>query len=229
MCEEWYCRGLGHENEPPMSGLLGSSARGTDSVTDSAPATPSIEIPSSGGNAAAVAAVQMSMSPPKGRAKNGFSLFDATKLAVPTPPFLKRNKSDLSLGDGAAAAGQAAVAAGSRTSSEDSADTGGGGGRRTGLQVKIPEDVRRLQPKTSEDGTPLSIGPYELVIKERMMGCYLACYVWRGCLDRVQGVSRGHVKSGLLSGRVGNKGGCGVSLKLGETRLLFVNTHLAGE
>ena len=228
MCEEWYCRGLGNENEPPMSGLLGSS-RGADSVTDSAPATPSIEIPSSGGSAA-VAAVQMSMSPPKGRAKDGFSLFDGAMLSVPTPPFLKRNKSDMSLSDGAAAAGHAALAAGPRTSSEDSADASGGSneGRRTGLQVKIPYDVR-LQPTTSEDGTPLSLGPYELVIKERMMGCYLACYVWRGCLDRVQGVSRGHVKSGLLSGRVGNKGGCGVSLKLGETRLLFVNTHLAGE
>lgn len=77
------------------------------------------------------------------------------------------------------------------------------------------------------DSTPKSLGPYELVIKERMMGCYMAVYVWRGCKDRVRGASRSHVKSGLLAGRVGNKGGVGISLKLGNTRLLFVNAHLA--
>ncbi|SPO21652.1 uncharacterized protein UTRI_01134_B [Ustilago trichophora] len=86
-------------------------------------------------------------------------------------------------------------------------------------------------PKGSErtfaDVVPKTLGPYELVIKERMMGCYMAVYVWRGCKDRVRGASRSHVKSGLLAGRVGNKGGVGISLKLGTTRLLFVNAHLA--
>jgi len=90
------------------------------------------------------------------------------------------------------------------------------------------------QPETTtneydekEDATPQTLGPYELVIKERMLGCYTAVYVWRGCRDRVKGASRGHVKSGLLSGRVGNKGGIGISLLLGRSRLLFVNAHLA--
>ncbi|SNX82617.1 uncharacterized protein MEPE_01323 [Melanopsichium pennsylvanicum] len=77
------------------------------------------------------------------------------------------------------------------------------------------------------DAIPRVLGPYELVIKERMMGCYMAVYVWRGCKDRVRGASRSHVKSGLLAGRVGNKGGVGISVKLGTTRLLFVNAHLA--
>ncbi|CBQ70635.1 conserved hypothetical protein [Sporisorium reilianum SRZ2] len=77
------------------------------------------------------------------------------------------------------------------------------------------------------DSIPKALGPYELVIKERMMGCYMAVYVWRGCKERVRGASRSHVKSGLLAGRVGNKGGVGISLKLGTTRLLFVNAHLA--
>jgi len=81
--------------------------------------------------------------------------------------------------------------------------------------------------KTLADAVPKALGPYELVIKERMMGCYMAVYVWRGCKDRVRGASRSHVKSGLLAGRVGNKGGVGISLKLGTTRLLFVNAHLA--
>ncbi|CEH11749.1 dnase i-like protein [Ceraceosorus bombacis] len=77
------------------------------------------------------------------------------------------------------------------------------------------------------DGTPRTLGPYELVMKERCYMMYMAVYVFRGALDRVRGVSRGHVKSGLLAGRVGNKGGVGISLKLGLTRLLFVNAHLA--
>lgn len=90
----------------------------------------------------------------------------------------------------------------------------------TGQNQKLPE-------KASADPIPKALGPYELVIKERMMGCYMAVYVWRGCKDRVRGASRSHVKSGLLAGRVGNKGGVGISLKLGTTRLLFVNAHLA--
>lgn len=74
---------------------------------------------------------------------------------------------------------------------------------------------------------PAQIGMYQLVIKERMMGCYSAVYVWRGCIDRVHGASSNVVKSGLLAGRMGNKGGIGVSLHIGRTRLLFVNAHLA--
>ncbi|SPO39875.1 uncharacterized protein PSFLO_05356 [Pseudozyma flocculosa] len=85
----------------------------------------------------------------------------------------------------------------------------------------LSSDVPRMP-----DGTPKALGPYELVIKERMMGCYMAVYVWRGCRDRIRGASRSHVKDGL-AGRLGNKGGVGISVKLGATRLLFVNAHLA--
>lgn len=74
---------------------------------------------------------------------------------------------------------------------------------------------------------PDQLGPYALVIKERLMGCYSAVYVWRGCIDRVHGASAHVVTSGLLAGRMGNKGGIGISLKLGSTRLLFINAHLA--
>lgn len=75
---------------------------------------------------------------------------------------------------------------------------------------------------------PRRLGPYELVIKERMMGCYSAVYVWRPCYDLVHGASSNMVKSGLLAGRMGNKGGVGISVHFGKTRLLFVNAHLAG-
>ncbi|KAK0562543.1 hypothetical protein OC844_002649 [Tilletia horrida] len=77
------------------------------------------------------------------------------------------------------------------------------------------------------DNTPATLGPYALVAKERMMGVYLAIYCWKGCRDLVQGSSKAYVKSGLLAGRVGNKGAVGISMKLGGARLLFVNAHLA--
>lgn len=82
-----------------------------------------------------------------------------------------------------------------------------------------PQDMR--QP-------PKRLGPYELVIKQRMMGCYSAVYVWRGCHDLVRGASANYVKSGLLAGRMGNKGGVGISILFAKTRLLFINAHLAG-
>lgn len=35
--------------------------------------------------------------------------------------------------------------------------------------------------------------------------------------------------AGLIGGRVGNKGGVGISVNLDGTTLLFINAHLAGE
>ena len=74
---------------------------------------------------------------------------------------------------------------------------------------------------------PEQLGAYNLLIKERLMGCYTAVYVWRGCADFVRGASAHVVSSGLLAGRMGNKGGVGISVMLGTTRLLFINAHLA--
>ncbi|CAO1628305.1 unnamed protein product [Sympodiomycopsis kandeliae] len=88
------------------------------------------------------------------------------------------------------------------------------------LHLQIPGPAQR-------DGTPHSLGAYELIAKERCAMIYMAVYCWRGCRDRVRGVSRSHVKSGMLAGRVGNKGAVGISVKLGQSRLLFVNSHLA--
>ncbi|KAH9178371.1 DNase I-like protein [Lactarius sanguifluus] len=59
-------------------------------------------------------------------------------------------------------------------------------------------------------------GPYEMLVKERMMGIYLAIFVHRDAK---------HL--GLIGGRVGNKGAVGISLKIASTTLLFVNAHLA--
>ena len=95
------------------------------------------------------------------------------------------------------------------------------------LGLHIPGLSGAHNVTVQSDGTPLSLGAYELVAKERCYMMYMAVYVWRGCLDRVAKTSQGHVKSGLLAGRVGNKGAVGISLKLGTSRLLFVNAHLA--
>lgn len=41
-------------------------------------------------------------------------------------------------------------------------------------------------------------------------------------------MSKSAVTAGLIGGRVGNKGGVGISLKIEETTFLFLNAHLAG-
>ncbi|CDO74365.1 hypothetical protein BN946_scf184355.g13 [Trametes cinnabarina] len=71
------------------------------------------------------------------------------------------------------------------------------------------------------------VGPYELLTKERLMGIYLAVFVHREAKPLVRGLSKSAVTTGLIGGRVGNKGGVGVSVNLGGTTLLFINAHLA--
>lgn len=44
-----------------------------------------------------------------------------------------------------------------------------------------------------------------------------------------QGTSKAAVTAGLIGGRVGNKGGVGISLKLAGTTFLFLNAHLTGK
>ncbi|KAF8501421.1 DNase I-like protein, partial [Russula emetica] len=81
-------------------------------------------------------------------------------------------------------------------------------------------DIRR-RPKT---GTR---GPYEMLVKERLMGIYLAIFVHRDAKHLVRGTSKSAVTAGLIGGRVGNKGAVGISLKIANTTMLFVNAHLA--
>lgn len=42
------------------------------------------------------------------------------------------------------------------------------------------------------------------------------------------GASKDAVTTGLIGGRVGNKGGVGISVNVAGTTLLFINAHLAG-
>jgi hypothetical protein len=77
-------------------------------------------------------------------------------------------------------------------------------------------------------GGPPRLGPYELIAKDRMMGLYLAVYVHRDSGELVQGHSKSAVTAGLIGGRLGNKGGVGISLNFNGTSFLFINAHLAG-
>ncbi|TRM64965.1 hypothetical protein BD626DRAFT_400217 [Schizophyllum amplum] len=70
-------------------------------------------------------------------------------------------------------------------------------------------------------------GPYVLLSKERLMGIYLAVYVHRDLRPFIRGSSKSAVAAGLIGGRVGNKGGVGISVNVDGTSLLFLNAHLA--
>lgn len=72
-------------------------------------------------------------------------------------------------------------------------------------------------------------GPYQLLVKERMMGIYLAIFIHRDLRPLIRGTSRSVVAAGLIGGRVGNKGGVGITLNLDGTTFLFLNAHLAGD
>ncbi|KAJ7494584.1 inositol polyphosphate phosphatase [Mycena galericulata] len=97
--------------------------------------------------------------------------------------------------------------------------------------------ARHASPTTSDISVPKPLssrappkerkGPYQLLIKERMMGLYLAVYIHRELRPLVRGTSRSAVTAGLIGGRVGNKGGVGISVDLDGTTLLFINAHLA--
>lgn len=92
------------------------------------------------------------------------------------------------------------------------------GSNNTDAALKVPQGSPHV-PR---------LGPYELVTKERMMGLYLAVYVHRDSGELVHGHSKSAVAAGLIGGRLGNKGGVGISLNFNGTSFLFINAHLAG-
>ena len=69
---------------------------------------------------------------------------------------------------------------------------------------------------------------YILASKERLLpGIFLAVFVAVPCQHLLTDISTSRVATGLLSGRIGNKGGIGTSLVFGGQRLLFLCVHLA--
>lgn len=87
----------------------------------------------------------------------------------------------------------------------------------------MPADTKSVEAESPT----AKVAPYELLLKERMMGLYLAIFININCRDLVQGTSRSAVTAGLIGGRVGNKGGIGISIKIYDTSFLFINAHLA--
>jgi hypothetical protein len=89
-----------------------------------------------------------------------------------------------------------------------------------------PKPAVNLQPE--EETVPAGgTKCYLHLAKERLMGMYLSVYVYKGCEKLVQGVDKDFVTAGLAGGRLGNKGGIGISVKLANHRFLFINSHLA--
>jgi hypothetical protein len=70
-------------------------------------------------------------------------------------------------------------------------------------------------------------GPYQFLVKERLLGLYLAIFVHKDCASWVEGYDHDFVPTGLMGGRMGNKGAIGISLKMAGHRFLFVCAHLA--
>ncbi|TIB64181.1 hypothetical protein E3P77_03219 [Wallemia ichthyophaga] len=100
-------------------------------------------------------------------------------------------------------------------------------------QTTRPPMIKRHFSKSSRFEKDLSkqtsygSGPYELLVKERLMGIYIAVFVYKGAKHLIEGSSTAVVTAGLLGGRLGNKGAVGASVKIADTRLLFINSHLA--
>ncbi|KAK4049626.1 hypothetical protein OIO90_005385 [Microbotryomycetes sp. JL221] len=95
----------------------------------------------------------------------------------------------------------------------------------------LDQDAAELRPPQERDQASIidenRRGPYVLVEKLRLMGIYLGVFVLTECQHLVKGVSAGRVTSGLIGGRVGNKGGVAISLSFAGSRLLFISAHLA--
>ncbi|KAH6909187.1 hypothetical protein BKA70DRAFT_1277736 [Coprinopsis sp. MPI-PUGE-AT-0042] len=103
------------------------------------------------------------------------------------------------------------------------------------LEVTTPKGVKKAMSIKEKDSyfngkdakEQKRTGPYQLLVKERLLGIYLAIYIHRDLKPFVKGVSKSAVTAGLIGGRVGNKGGVGISIDLDGTTLLFLNAHLA--
>ncbi|CAM9717188.1 unnamed protein product [Ectocarpus sp. 4 AP-2014] len=73
----------------------------------------------------------------------------------------------------------------------------------------------------SDDGTT-----FVLVAKEHLVGTWLAVFVRTSMLKQVSDVRSATVSAGMM-GVMGNKGGVGIRLRLRDSSLCFVSSHLA--
>eukprot|EP00762_Andalucia_godoyi_P000396 ANDGO_03152.mRNA.1 Polyphosphatidylinositol phosphatase INP53 len=60
-----------------------------------------------------------------------------------------------------------------------------------------------------------------------LMAIHIGVFIRADLLKHVAMIEKGHIATGLMNGRIGNKGGVGISFRLGQTRFLFVASHFA--
>ncbi|KAG8970259.1 hypothetical protein FRC03_010449 [Tulasnella sp. 419] len=97
------------------------------------------------------------------------------------------------------------------------------------MKWQVPEgsDIPVVSETSSNGGSQPKSGPYVLHCKERLMAIALYVFVHRDVQHLIEGTSKSSVSTGMLKGRIGNKGGIGISMKVAGTTLLFINAHLA--
>ena len=72
----------------------------------------------------------------------------------------------------------------------------------------------------------LGVAEYEKVEEEGMVAMHVVAFMRKRLMHLVSGVERGRVATGV-GDVLGNKGGVAISLSVGSTSLLFVNSHFA--
>ncbi|CAM9117041.1 unnamed protein product, partial [Laminaria digitata] len=89
-----------------------------------------------------------------------------------------------------------------------------------------PTPSGRTTSKGYEGGAPPPQATFVLVAKEHLVGTWLAVFVRASMLTQVSDVRSGIVTAGVM-GVMGNKGGVGIRLRLCNSSLCFVTSHLA--
>ncbi|WWD01539.1 hypothetical protein V866_008484 [Kwoniella sp. B9012] len=157
-----------------------------------------------------------------------------TPITIPSRPIL--NTPNLQLSPSPLARSRSSFESASASSSTSDMDESAAENIRKGSNASPPQNenakpkVQRpdiIIPNDEIQSTNQGNGSYVHVVKERLLGMYLSVYVYKGCEHLIQGLDKDLVTAGLAGGRVGNKGGIGISLKLADHRFLFVNSHLA--
>lgn len=98
---------------------------------------------------------------------------------------------------------------------------------RKGWSTRLEDYLCNVKDKDKEEGKGVK-GMYILAAKERLLpGIFLAIFILKDCSSLLQGIESKCVTAGLLNGRLGNKGGIGISLSIFNHRFLFINVHLA--
>lgn len=70
------------------------------------------------------------------------------------------------------------------------------------------------------------IDDYKLVKHKDLVGIFLVVFVKKIWIDRITKVDVDDVKTGLIGGKLGNKGAALIRMCVDDTSFLFINCHL---